>query len=638
MGFVPIGNDTSPFTGTFDGNGYVIDGLSINRSASNDVGLFGRLGADGTVTTVGLEAVDINGSNRAGGLVGNNSGGEVNTSYATGSIEGSSDTGGLVGRNDGVVRTSYATGTVTGGDFTGGLVGSNDYGASVESSYAAANVTGNNVVGGLLGNENSGATESYGDVNTTEQSSYTVTALETQQMQGNWSTGNMSALDFESTWSAVAGDYPDLQAMPRQTSTPNSKAPTTTELARIFSELEYYNGAYNITSDKALQTLYLQTNSYQLDGVYPTLSADYRLVVDIDASGTSTWNSGAGFTPIGNSDYRFSGDFNGEGHTITGLTVDTFGYAGLFGHIGSGSTITNLNMEAVNISGGQDQHTGGLIARSSGGRVTDSRVTGTVAGGSYVGGLIGWNSGGTIRHSSAASSVTGTARVGGLVGDNSGVLSRTAANGAVSGDENVGGLAGFSDGVINFSSATGPITAIEPPELADGIGFGSLVGRNDGTVTQSYATGRFSVSTPPATTGRVGTGGLVGFNTGTVSRGYAAGNLTSPGFDVDTGGLVGFNQSGSGGSITDAYWDNGTTNQNTAVGNGSGTGLVGFGTTVDETPATEMTGPSVMVNMTALDFETVWLPTNSYPWLFWQPDGFEPAEFEHAKAKLISKF
>ena len=637
-GFVPLGDTTTPFTGTFDGNGYVIEGLSINRSMTDDVGLVGRLGASGTVTTVGLEAADVGGATRVGGLVGVNDG-TVGTSYATGRIGGSSEMGGLVGQNRGTVRKSYATGAVVGTTDSGGLVGNNSADGSVTSSYAAANVSGSSGVGGLVGTSSAIVTDAYWDLNTTEQSVGIGTGLETQQMQGGWSTENMSAFDFGSTWSAVPGDYPDLQAMPRQTSTPNREAPTPTELARIVSELEYYNGAYNITSDKALQTLSPQLNGNQFEEPYyptpdnefgdsynPTPGANYRLEVDIDASGTATWNGGAGFAPIGNSDFQFNGALNGEAHTITGLTVDTFGYAGLFGHVGSSNTITNLHMEAVDISGGS-QYTGGLIAHNSGGTVTDSRVTGSVAGDEDVGGLVGRNSGGTIRHSSAASSVTGTTRVGGLVGDNAGILSRTAASGTVSGDENVGGLVGFSNGMINSSSATGPVTAIEPPELTNSIGFGGLVGRNDGAVAQSYANGGFSVSTPLVMTGQAGVGGLVGFNTGTVGRGYATGNLTTPGFEVDTGGLVGFNQSGTGGSIADAYWDNGTTNQNTAVGNGSGTGLVGFGATVDETPATEMTGLLVASNMTALDFEAVWVPTDGYPSLFWQLDGFEPAEF-----------
>ena len=70
--FVPIGNISDPFTGTFNGNGHTITGLLINRLDISNVGLFGAIGASGTVSNVGLINVNIHGNNFVGGLVGRN--------------------------------------------------------------------------------------------------------------------------------------------------------------------------------------------------------------------------------------------------------------------------------------------------------------------------------------------------------------------------------------------------------------------------------------------------------------------------------------------------------------------------------------------------------------------------------------
>src|SRR5690606_4498264 len=86
-GFAPLGNSSSnPFTGVFDGLGHVIEGLVIERSDRDDVGLFGATSA--TLRNVGLVGVSIRGRNRVGSLVGVQSGGSISQSYATGSVSG----------------------------------------------------------------------------------------------------------------------------------------------------------------------------------------------------------------------------------------------------------------------------------------------------------------------------------------------------------------------------------------------------------------------------------------------------------------------------------------------------------------------------------------------------------------------
>ena len=156
-GFVPIGNSTANFTGSFDGLGHTISSLTINRSATDNVGLFGVTGVGSVIQNVGLVNASVTGRQAIGGLVGDNSG-TISSSYATGSVTGTSNyVGGLAGGNSGTISSSYATGSVTGsvnGITVGGLVGDN--GGTISNSYATGNVSGNNYVGGLVGDNYSG--------------------------------------------------------------------------------------------------------------------------------------------------------------------------------------------------------------------------------------------------------------------------------------------------------------------------------------------------------------------------------------------------------------------------------------------------------------------------------------------------
>ena len=83
-GFTPIGNNSTPFTGTFNGNSYTISNLFINLPTTNDVGLLGYT-SGATIENVGLVNANITGQNNVGALVGyNNNSSSIDNSYATG--------------------------------------------------------------------------------------------------------------------------------------------------------------------------------------------------------------------------------------------------------------------------------------------------------------------------------------------------------------------------------------------------------------------------------------------------------------------------------------------------------------------------------------------------------------------------
>ena len=123
-GFEPVGTKASMFTGSLDGRGYRITDLYIDRSGTDNVGLFGYVGSGGVVENVELENENVRGSWFTGGLVGVNWG-IISNSYSTGPVSGNGDVGGLVGYNGGTVSNNYSTGAVVGDNYVGGLVGNN---------------------------------------------------------------------------------------------------------------------------------------------------------------------------------------------------------------------------------------------------------------------------------------------------------------------------------------------------------------------------------------------------------------------------------------------------------------------------------------------------------------------------------
>ena len=153
-GFVPVGSATTPFAGSFAGQGHTISNLVIRRPTTDDVGLFGHTSA-AVIDGLGLVGGDIQGRNYVGGLVGESVGySAISNSYMTGSVTGGTAVGGLVGWNyaGSTVSNSYATGSVSGTDEVGGLVGVVGLSSAVSNCYATGSVSGtNNYVGGLVG-------------------------------------------------------------------------------------------------------------------------------------------------------------------------------------------------------------------------------------------------------------------------------------------------------------------------------------------------------------------------------------------------------------------------------------------------------------------------------------------------------
>lgn len=136
--WTPVGT----FTGTLDGDGYTISGLSYTNNDRDDVGLFSRID-NATIKNLGLENVNFNignGKNRLGAIAANMIGGTIEECYVTGSLEGREDVGSLVGimEQGAVLRNCYSTATKVHAtdQEAGGLVGT-VRNATVQNSYFA---------------------------------------------------------------------------------------------------------------------------------------------------------------------------------------------------------------------------------------------------------------------------------------------------------------------------------------------------------------------------------------------------------------------------------------------------------------------------------------------------------------------
>ncbi|RKN81720.1 T9SS C-terminal target domain-containing protein [Ulvibacterium marinum] len=149
QGFSPIGVDANRFSGIYDGNGHLITDLYINRPTMNFVGFIGYNQSGSELKKLGLQDVDIVGSNVTGSLVGRNLG-TINQCYSTGAVAAPILLGGITGANYGSINNSYSRVVTTGNGTQGGLSGENANN-NITYSYSTGEVRSSGFSGGLNG-------------------------------------------------------------------------------------------------------------------------------------------------------------------------------------------------------------------------------------------------------------------------------------------------------------------------------------------------------------------------------------------------------------------------------------------------------------------------------------------------------
>lgn len=315
-------------------------------------------------------------------------------------------------------------------------------------------------------------------------------------------------------------------------------------------------GNYTVTSAEGLKNIAKLVNEEWKLGINITLTADIDL-------------KGIDWTPIGKDDNKaYTGTFDGNGKTITGLTVTgSDQYAGLFGYIGSGGTVKNVVLEGVQIESDNDMSDVGGVAGQSYGNIENCSVSGSVSGSGmngFAGGVVGYQSGGFLTGCSSSATV------------NAGNIA--------------GGVAGSTDrgATLTACYATGDVTL---ESINSGSSFaGGVVGDNTNrsTVIACYAWG----SVTGSGIGTIYVGGVTGNNNlGTLTACYhAKGDVT--GASGSTGGVVGRNYKDNYGSsiVTACYW-NGTVTGDNGIGNdmvGNGKATKVEGSTTWETAMSAM--------------------------------------------------
>ena len=241
------------------------------------------------------------------------------------------------------------------------------------------------------------------------------------------------------------------------------------------------DGSYTVTSADGLMNVAELVNGGKTD-------INITLDTDIDLTGKN-------WTPIGTSfSNKYTGTFDGGGHTIKGLTVTTNDqFVGLFGSIGNAGTVKNVMMEGVQITKNHSSGFAGGVAGYSDGTIENCSVSGSVSGTVYVGGVVGAQWEGSITGCSSSATVKGMVHVGGVVGQTNGGATLTACY------------------------ATGNVTLEIDPRK--NIAGGSLVGFNGGNgVRACYATG--NVTSTGSSTGNVHIGGFFGDNYTSVTACY----------------------------------------------------------------------------------------------------------------------
>lgn len=286
---------------------------------------------------------------------------------------------------------------------------------------------------------------------------------------------------------------------------------------------------YHIASVEDLKALATFVNERGID----TTNIDFVLDGDIDLSSVTN------FAPIGKAGNAFKGNFYGNGHVISNLTIDsTEMYVGLFGYT-SDATIRDIGLKNVDVKGGP--YTGALVGQA----INNTEIINAYSTGNV----------------SSASD-----QIGGLVGDlKSSKISNSYSSANVSGKGNIGGLIGIiNDSTVENSYASGDVTA--SAYWAGGLA-GSMM--NGGNIKNAYATGNVNAKNAK------GVGGLVGLIEANDGSSYNIDTVYSTGRvygNQYTGALIGWRRSTSA-TISNAVYNSNL--EITGVGSGSSSGIIG---------------------------------------------------------------
>ena len=338
----------------------------------------------------------------------------------------------------------------------------------------------------------------------------------------------------------------------------------------VYQPADLTTDKYDMDGDGSKDAVYEISNAGQLywfaglvngtlSGETQNASANAVLTADIvvnknvlKSDGTVNEGTFKEWTPIATSASPYTGIFDGQNHTISGLYFnqeDSYD-VGLFGR--NNGKIANAGILDSYFYG--TSKVGGVCGNNYTGTITNCYNTGSVSGLGTLGGVSGYNDTGNITNCYNTGNVSGSSGfVGGVSGYNSkGTIINSYNAGSVSGLEYVGGVSG-----INYTGSITDCYNIGSVSSSEG-NVGGVNGYNDGgTITNSYNAGSVSGIERYV-------GGVSGYNSkGTITNCYNVGSVSGSGY---VGGVNGWNK----GTITNCYYDS-TIYTGNAIGANSGT-------------------------------------------------------------------
>lgn len=553
---IGTGSDTG-FTGTFDGRGNRIIGLTV-ENANGNAGIFDAIGTNGVVKDVNIYSGTFTGSDNAGAVAGVNNGriegivtfGNTVTSKGN-TLTSKGNAGGIVGvNNSGNFSKNETAGSTNDGVLTGGIYDVESTGSVIAGSSSA-------VAGGLVGTNNGGIANSFSDSAVTVGTNVT----------GGTSAGLGGVVGVNTEKGNV--QYVDSLGVT------NGGATNSSNIGGIIgtNNGNMYSG-YNES---------IVSGANNVGGIIGTNAEGKKVENVVNATGVEGDDNVGGLVGV-NSGSVTNGRNNG---TITGNEY----VGGLVGNNASeNSVLTNLvNDSSASITG--VKYVGGIAGSNAGTITVDKNNNnlinrGSITGYQYVGGVAGLNTG-TITNTNndvelhvntAVNGGIGAQYFGGVVGQNGTDLNDGIIENAMNSNTIIAPDASYVGGIVGWNTSQGKLVGMGNSNEGTVIGgsyVGGVIGKNDAAIggKNNAQVGITNEGTVIATKG--GAGGLIGennaaiTNTVMINRGEVHGNNSNDG--SGTGGLIGTNN--ENGDITYSSLINEVTG--TVTGTNNVGGLIG---------------------------------------------------------------
>ncbi|MBQ3806223.1 MAG: hypothetical protein II844_10545 [Prevotella sp.] len=453
----PIGSDYDhSFAGTFDGQNNTISGLIVN--ATDYAGLFGYTDSYSKIQNVTITNSNISATgNYAGGFVGyaHGTNTEITNCHVTASVTVSATNyaGGILGRSNiqqskGIIKNNSSAATVSGNQNVGGITG---FGPAIiakieDCIYTGNSVTGTNNVGAITGEVGSSSNGVVNCYTTNDMTSigmgengaflysstpatglyYPVTIMDytgyanciVSNLYDSYLTDGITPTDIVSVVKDATGNEftagTDYAISYSPNASPIAAGNYTMTLTGVSANCggsythdftlvaQSFEGSGTQESPYMIATIdqLAQVAQYVNDGTLGSGSytKHYKLTADLDYTGKT-------YTQIGTDANRFNGVFDGQGHTIKGITVEA-AQPGLFGYI-ENATVKNLWLDNSSFTMTGDDYAGGFVCRSYKSTIENCHVSSqvTISKNKYwacTGGIVGLARLGTIRGCTSA--------------------------------------------------------------------------------------------------------------------------------------------------------------------------------------------------------------------------------------------